>query len=74
MDFINHAVELGAEVSVPTTLNVGTLDLIHPELFRGKEDVGQAGKLIMEGYQKLGCKPTFTCAPYQLPKRPEFSW
>ncbi len=72
VDFVKHAVEIGAEVSVPTTLNVGTLDLIHPELFRGEEKVAEAGKFIMESYQKLGCKPSFTCAPYQLPKRPEF--
>ncbi len=72
LDFVNHALEIGAEVSVPTTLNVGTLDLIHPELFLGKEKVASAGKAIMEGYQKLGCRPTFTCAPYQLPDRPAF--
>src|SRR5690242_20427966 len=35
LDFVEHLVRLGGRVRVPTTLNVGSIDLIHPELFRG---------------------------------------
>ena len=35
LDFVERLVELGGKVRVPTTLNVGSVDLIHPELFRG---------------------------------------
>ena len=55
-----------ARVAVPTTLNVGTLDLLHPELWRGSREVAERGRLLMEAYRSLGCRPTFTCAPYQL--------
>ena len=35
LDFVERCVALGGRVKVPTTLNVGSMDLIHPELFRG---------------------------------------
>lgn len=35
LDFAERLVELGARVGVPTTSNVGSIDLIHPELFQG---------------------------------------
>jgi predicted aconitase len=57
-------------VRVPTTLNVGSIDLIHPELFRGSDSLRSAGRQLMEAHLALGCAPTFTCAPYQLEHRP----
>ncbi|WP_245424474.1 aconitase X [Sinorhizobium sp. BJ1] len=30
LDFVEHLVHLGGRVRVPTTLNVGSVDLIHP--------------------------------------------
>ncbi|WP_026256067.1 aconitase X catalytic domain-containing protein [Mycobacterium sp. 155] len=72
LDFVRTLVEGGAQVSVPTTLNVGGLDLTRPDLFRGAEPVGAAARELMTGYVSLGCRPTFTCAPYQLPGRPAF--
>ncbi|MEV5963623.1 aconitase X catalytic domain-containing protein [Kribbella sp. NPDC051952] len=67
LDFAHRLVELGAKVRVPATLNVGSMDLIHPELIRTKDT---AGRELMEAYVALGCTATFTCAPYQLPNRP----
>jgi len=57
-------------VRVPTTLNIGALDLLHPELWHGSAEHAARGRLLMERYRQLGCRPTFTCAPYQLPERP----
>ncbi|HSM38336.1 MAG TPA: aconitase X catalytic domain-containing protein [Candidatus Limnocylindrales bacterium] len=72
LDFVQRLAEGGARVSVPTTLNVGTLDLLHPELWRGDPEHAERGRRLMEGYRALGCRPTFTCAPYQLADaRPE---
>ena len=34
LDFAGKLVELGASVRVPTTLNVSSLDLMHPGLVR----------------------------------------
>ena len=72
LDFVRRLVELGGRVRVPTTLNVGTMDLIHPELYRGDPAVGRAGRQLMELHEALGCLPTFTCAPYQTMFRPRF--
>ncbi|HEY9337788.1 MAG TPA: aconitase X catalytic domain-containing protein [Kribbella sp.] len=69
LDFAQRLVELGARVRVPTTLNVGSTDLIHPELVRDQA-LASAGRELMAAYVELGCTPTFTCAPYQLPGRP----
>jgi predicted aconitase len=53
-------------VRVPTTLNVGSVDLLHPELWRGGPELADRGRRLMDRYRALGCRPTFTCAPYQL--------
>jgi predicted aconitase len=67
LDFAQRLIDGGARVTVPTTLNVGTLDLLHPELWRGSPEVAERGRQLMDAYRRLGCRPTFTCAPYQLP-------
>ena len=66
LDFVDRLVDGAARVSVPTTLNVGALDLMHPELWRGDARTAERGRLLMERYRALGARPTFTCAPYQL--------
>ena len=60
LDFVEYFVDTGAKVAVPTTLNVGSLDLIHPELYHGDRTI----------HLQLGCESSFTCAPYQLKNRP----
>lgn len=70
LDFVERFVADGARVAVPTTLNVGSMDLIHPERFRGDDALAQAGTRLMHAHQELGCEPTFTCAPYQRAHRP----
>jgi predicted aconitase len=70
-DFVQRLLDGGGRVQVPTTLNVGGIDLNRPDLFVGPADVGVGARRLMESYVALGCQPTFTCAPYQLPGRPE---
>jgi predicted aconitase len=48
---------------VPTTLNVGTIDLLHPELWRGDAELADRGVDSWSSTVALGCRPTFTCAP-----------
>jgi len=72
LDFVERMTALGGKVRVPTSLNVGSLDLIHPELFRGSDEVRVNGKRLMQAHIELGCAPTFTCAPYQTAHRPRF--
>ncbi len=66
LDFGERLVELGARVSVPTTLNIGLVDLLHPELVQMDAETADAARRQMRAYAALGARPTFTCAPYQL--------
>ena len=72
LDFAERMIDLGGKVRVPTTLNVGSVDLIHPELFRGTKEHAENGARLMRAHVELGCAPTFTCAPYQTVWRPRF--
>jgi predicted aconitase len=72
IDFVERFVALGGKVRVPTTLNVGSMDLIHPELFNGDDALRRDGTRLMRAHEKLGCIPSFTCAPYQTLFRPLF--
>jgi len=72
LDFAERMIELGGKVRAPTTLNVGSVDLIHPELFRGTKEHAENGARLMRAHVELGCAPTFTCAPYQTIYRPRF--
>lgn len=70
LDFVERLVAGAGKVVVPTTLNVGSLDLIHPELFRGTAAVKSQAQRLMQAHLELGCESTFTCAPYQSRHRP----
>jgi predicted aconitase len=72
LEFAERLVAGGARVSVPTTLNVGALDLLHPDRYRGDPGVAANARRQMDAYVAMGCRPTWTCAPYQLPERPAF--
>ena len=72
LDFVEKLVSLGAEVSVPTTLNVSSLDLLHPGLVRLAPAESSAATRLMDAYVALKARATWTCAPYQLAaSRPE---
>ncbi len=72
LDFVERLAASGAIVRIPTTLNVSSLDLLHPDLYRGDAAVAAAARRQMDAYVALGCRPTWTCAPYQLVDRPRF--
>jgi predicted aconitase len=72
LDFAERLVRGGARVRVPTTLNVGSVDLLHPDLYRGDRDTSDAARRLMDLYVEMECRPTWTCAPYQMDARPAF--
>jgi predicted aconitase len=72
LDFAERLLAGRASVSVPATLNVSSLDLLHPELVRIDDATRDRAKRLMDAYVVMGCRPTWTCAPYQLPERPAF--
>ncbi len=72
LDFVDRLADGGTTVAVPTTLNVGAVDLLHPELYRGDADTAARARVLMDRYRTFGARPTYTCAPYQLASgRPE---
>lgn len=60
----------GARVAVPTTLNVGALDLLHPGVVRSDPHATSMARRQMDAYVRMGAAPTFTCAPYQVGHEP----
>lgn len=68
--FADRLVEQGATVAVPSTLNVGSLDLIHHRRDRLDAHAAAMARRMMQAYVALGCRQTWTCAPYQAGHRP----
>lgn len=68
--FAEKLVAEGGKVKVPTTLNVGALDLLHPERVRGDAHFRDMARRLMDAHLTLGCAQGFTCAPYQTGHRP----
>ena len=72
LDFVNYMLDHGATLAVPAWTNNGLVSLNDlsvrdPLASREMDEARQ----LMQAYVKLGCNPVWTCAPYQLPGRPE---
>lgn len=63
--------DLGGKVAVPASLNVGALDLLHPDLVIADPHAKTMSKRLMDAYVDLGCTQSWTCAPYQAGYRPK---
>ena len=68
--FAERLVSEGARVAVPSTLNVGALDLLHHKRDRLTPHSAAMARRMMQAYVALGCRQTWTCAPYQAGHRP----
>ena len=66
VEFAERLMNGGGRVAVPTTLNVGALDLLHPGTVRADPHTTDMARRQMEAYVAMGAAPTFTCAPYQV--------
>lgn len=71
VEFAEALVAGGGRMAVPTTLNVGALDLLHPEVVRADGHKTDMARRQMEAYVAMGAQPTFTCAPYQVGHEPD---
>ena len=74
LDFVHFLLEHDAKLAVPTWTNNSVAspddgglrpENSDPEMVRGAHE-------LMRLYAQLGCKPTWTCAPYQLQGGPKF--
>ena len=68
--FCEKLAEEGARMAVPATTNVGSLNLMAADQVRlPPSERGMAFRLMM-AHQRMGCIPSWTCAPYQRKVRP----
>src|SRR4030066_419955 len=72
LEFAERLVEMGARVAVPTTLNVSGLDEHGWQEWSVPQDWADHARRQMVAYQRMGCLPTWTCAPYQTEHAPRF--
>lgn len=70
LEFAERLAEGGARVRVPTTLNVSGVDEHGWRDWGVPEDWAGPARRQMAAYEKMGCEPTWTCAPYQTQPRP----
>ena len=70
VEFAEALVRGGGRMAVPTTLNVGALDLLHPGVVRADAHRTDMARRQMNAYVAMGAEPTFTCAPYQVGHEP----
>ncbi|HXV60317.1 MAG TPA: aconitase X catalytic domain-containing protein [Vicinamibacteria bacterium] len=71
LEFAERLADLGARVSVPTTLNVSGLDEHHWREWTVPADWAEKAHRQMVAYQSMGTIPTWTCAPYQTEHAPK---
>jgi len=72
LEFAETLAAKGAEVSIPTTLNMGPLDLQNWRKFGVNKDFAAKAIRLAKAYTNMGCIPTWTCAPYQGYLTPRF--
>jgi predicted aconitase/predicted aconitase with swiveling domain len=68
--FAEKMADLGARVTVPTTINAISVDR---ENWRGQglpAAFGERASRLADAYVRMGARPTFTCAPYLLADAP----
>ncbi len=65
LEFAERLVAGGARVAVPTTLNVGARDQARWREMRTPQALAEKSRRLEECYAAMGCRPTWTCAPYQ---------
>jgi len=72
VDFARFMVDNGARLAVPAWTNTSLVSQVNPEIRSSARDpvVVSGARLLMDLYERLGCEPVWTCAPYQLPQRP----
>ena len=73
VDFVRFLIENGASLAVETWTNNGVVSLADPSLRPRSEDpeMVEGAAELMHLYERLGTRPTWTCAPYQLPGGPK---
>jgi len=72
MEYAERLAALGAQVAVPTTLNVSGVDMGGWQDWAVPQDWATKAHRQMVAYHSMGAIPTWTCAPYQTEYKPRF--
>ena len=74
LDFAEFLTEAGARMAVPAWTNTLPISFLDSDLRREADDPDfeDSARRLAGLYRALGCRPVWTCAPYQLPGGPGF--
>jgi len=72
LEFAERLAELGAKVTVPTSLNPSAIDLERWKEYRVPPELLEKSRRMERAYLNMGATPTWTCAPYQGGMIPRF--
>lgn len=68
--FAEKMEQLGARTRVPTTMNAISVDHANWRRQGVAPEFGEPAARLADAYVRMGCRPSFTCAPYSLPEPP----
>jgi len=71
LTFAERFAEMGAKVRVPTTMNAISVDHRNWEAQGVAPSFGAPAERLADAYVRMGCRPSFTCAPYLLDSAPK---
>jgi len=71
LTFAEAFADLGARVCVPTTMNAISVDHENWRAQGVAPDFGNPAQRLADTYVRMGCAPSFTCAPYLLDTSPK---
>lgn len=72
LDLVEYLVKIGTTVAVPATTNITARDTKSWQLLKTPAGFSDKSRRIEEAFIKLGCIPTWSCAPYQCSNTPHF--
>lgn len=70
LTFAERMAAMGARVQVPTTMNAISVDRRNWQAQGVPPAFGGPAARLADAYLRMGCQPTFTCAPYLLDDAP----
>ena len=69
--FAEKMYELGASISIPTTINAISINRTDWQSQGIEPEFGNRASRLADAYVKMGAHPTYTCAPYLLEDKPK---
>ncbi|MGV6873110.1 cis-3-hydroxy-L-proline dehydratase [Pseudochelatococcus sp. B33] len=70
LTFAEKMADIGARVRIPTTMNAISVDRANWRAQGLQPSFGDPAARLADAYVRMGCRPTFTCAPYLLDSAP----